>query len=724
MTKIINGPSNNSRRNFLKTSALASGGLLLSFHLPLLSKAGGKRAPAALFAPNAFIRISPDNAVTILCNHSEMGQGAYTALTQLVADEMDADWSKISVEPAPANVMLYACPAFGMQLTGGSSSTYGEYERLRKVGASARYMLVGAAAKYWNVDAASCTTENGFVIHSSGKKLAYGDLVDKTIGIEPPKEADIKLKHPNDFKFIGKSINRIEGLSKVNGMAKFGMDFNMPGMLVAVIERAPVFGSKLKSFDATKAKTVAGVKHVVQIDRGIAVVATGYWAAKKGQEALQVTWDLGPLLDTKEQMEQYLAMGNMPGAIATKEGDVTNLSGATKKIEAVYELPFLNHAQMEPLNCTADVKADTCDMYIGTQAQTFDQMAVAQTLGMKPEQVRIHTQLLGGAFGRRAVMDSHIAVEAAQVSKAVGGPVKVMWSREDDLKGGYYRPASLHKIVGSIDAANKPYSWHHRLVAQSFIIGTPMEKMMVKNGVDGIAVEGIAEMPYQIPNFQVEWHQGKDLVPTLWMRSVGHSYNGYVKECFIDELAFAAGKDPYQFRRSLMNDKNARLRNVLDVVAKKADWGKPLPEGRAKGIAVHASFESFIAHVAEVSILPGGKVKVHKVWVAVDCGPIVNPDKVIAQMEGSVHFALTSLLYGKISFKKGKVEQNNFYDYKILRINEAPPVDVTLIESTEKMGGVGEPGVPGVGPAVANAVFVLTKKRIRKLPFPADVTKA
>ncbi len=724
MTKLINEPTNPSRRKFLKTSALASGGLLLSFHLPLLSKAGGKRTPAALFTPNAFIRINPDNAVTILCNHSEMGQGTYTALTQIVADEMDADWSKITVEAAPANAALYACPAFGMQLTGGSSSTYGEYERLRKVGASARYMLVSAAAKHWNVDAASCQTENGFVIHSSGKKLAYGDLVDKTIGIEPPKEADVKLKDPKNFTLIGKSVNRIEGLSKVNGSAQFGMDFKLPGMLVAVIERAPVFGSKVKSFDATKAKEVIGVKHVVQIDRGVAVVATGYWAAKKGREALKVSWDLGPLLDTNQQMEQYLAMAKTPGAIATKEGDVTNTSGAAKTIEAIYELPFLNHAQMEPLNCTADVKADGCDIYIGTQAQTFEQMAAAQVLGMKPEQVRIHTQLLGGAFGRRAVMDSHITVEAIQVSKAISGPVKVMWSREDDLKGGYYRPVSLHKIVGSIDANNKPYSWHHRVVSQSFMIGTPMEKMMVKNGVDMIAVEGVSEMPYDIPNLQVEWHQGKDLVPTLWMRSVGHSYNGYVKECFIDELAFAAGKDPYEFRRSLMSDKHARLRNVLDVVAKKAEWGKPLPEGHAKGIAVHASFESFIAQVAEVSILPGGKVKIHKVWVAVDCGPIINPDKVVAQMEGSVHFALTSLLYGKISFKEGKVEQNNFYDYKILRINEAPPVDVTLIESTDKMGGVGEPGVPGVGPAVANAVFVLTKKRIRKLPFPEDVTKA
>lgn len=676
--------------------------------------------PDALFSPNAFISINADNAITIVCNHSEMGQGTYTALTQIIADEMDADWDKISVAPAPANAALYSCPAFGMQLTGGSASTYAEYDRLRKVGASARHMLVQAAAKHWNADASTCHTENGYVLHSSGKKMAYGELVDKTIGIDPPKETDVKLKDSKNFKYIGKSVKRIEGLDKVNGAAKFGMDVQLPGMLVAVIQRSIVFGSKVKSFDATKAKAIPGVKHVVQIDRGIAVVATGYWAAKKGREALEITWDNGPLLDTAQQSAQYLAMANTPGLVATKEGDVTKTTGAIKTIEAIYELPYLNHAQMEPLNCTADVKADGCDIYIGTQGQTIDQMVAAHILGMKPEQIRVHTLLLGGAFGRRAILDGHIAAEAVQVSKAIAGPVKVMWSREDDLKGGYYRPVSLHKLVGSIDASNKPLSWHHRVVCQSFIIGTAMEGMMVKNGVDTIAVEGASELPYDIPNLQVEWHQGKDLVPTLWMRSVGHSYNAYVKECFIDELAIAAGKDPYQFRRSLM-DKHVRLRGALDAVAKSSGWGKPLPAGHAKGIAVHASFESFTAQVAEVSILPNGKVKVHKVWVAIDCGPIINPDKVTAQMEGSVIFALTSLVYGNISFKEGKVEQSNFYDYKLVRMNEAPVIEVTLIASTDKMGGVGEPGVPCTGPAIANAVYQLTKKRIRKLPFPADV---
>ena len=718
----MNDTNTFSRRKFIKTGSLVSGGILLSFYLPLSGKAGMRAGSGAtVFTPNAFISISADNSITFLCNHSEMGQGTYTALTQLIADEMDADWSKITVESAPADAALYSCPSFGMQLTGGSGSTNGEYDRLRKVGASARAMLVSAAAKEWNVGEETLHTDNGYVIDPSGKKLSYGELVQRTEGIKPPAETSLKLKDPKDFKFIGKDVRRVEITSKINGAAVFGMDVKLPGMLVAVIQRPVIFGSTVKSFNPDRAKAVQGVKHVVQIDRGIAVVATGYWAAKKGREALEIEWNDGPLLDTKKQREEYLAMANKPGLVATKERDIANTSGAAKTIEAVYELPFLNHAQMEPLNCTADVKADSCDLYIGTQAQTIDQMTAAQMLGMKPNQIRIHTQLLGGAFGRRASPDGHIVAEAIQTSKAIGGgPVKVMWSREDDLKGGYYRPYSLHKLTASLDKSNNPYSWLHRVVCQSFIIGTMMESMMVKNGIDTIAVEGAAELPYDIPNLQVEWHRGINKVPTLWMRSVGHSYNAYVKECFIDELAYAAGKEPYQFRRGLM-DKHVRLRNVLDEAAKISGWGKPLPAGHARGIAVHESFQSFIAQVAEVSVSPAGKLILHKVYVAIDCGPVVNPDNIKAQMEGSVVFALTSLLYGDISFKDGKVEQNNFYDYKILRINETPEVAVSIIKSTDSMGGVGEPGVPPLGPAIANAVFVLTKKRIRKLPFPSDL---
>lgn len=715
-------PQQINRRNFIKTGSLFTGGLLLSFHLPLVAKAGLKNSlpGATTFSPNAFIRIGADNAIGILCNHSEMGQGSYTAMTQLIADEMDADWTKITVTASPVGAE-YNSPVFGMMLTGGSSSGYSEWERLRKVGASARAMLVEAAATTWSVDAATCHTENSFVIHTAtGKKLSYGQLVAKAATITAP--ANITLKKNKDFKFIGKPVKRVDTLEKINGSGIFGMDVHIPGMLTAVIQRPPVFGGKVKSFNADKAKAIAGVKHVVQIDRGIAVVATGYWAAKLGREALEVEWEDGPLLDTKIQRQQYAAMAETPGLVAAKEGDVTNTSGAAKTIEAIYEMPYLTHAPMEPLNCLADVKADSCDLYIGTQAQTIEQMTAAHILGLKPQQVKVHTQLLGGAFGRRAIFDGHISAEAVQTSKAVGAPVKVIWSREDDIRGGYYRPVAYHKMTGSIDAAGLPHSWYHRLVCQSFMIGTAMEAMIVKNGVDTIAVEGASEIPYAIPNFQVEWHRGMDVVPTLWMRSVGHSYNAFAKECFIDEMAYAAGKDPFEYRRSLM-DKHPRLRNVLEVAAAKANWGKPLPAGHARGIAVHESFKSFIAQVAEVSVTAAGKIKIHKVICVIDCGPIINPDTIKAQIEGSVVFGLTSAIYGEITFENGRVQQRNFHNYKMVRINEAPPVEVHIIESSDTMGGVGEPGVPPVAPAIANAVFAITKKRLRKMPFPADVRK-
>lgn len=709
-----------NRRNFIKTGSIFTSGVLLAFHLPSFAKAGlNNTIPKAVtFAPNAFIKIGADNAINILCNHSEMGQGAYTAMTQLIADEMDADWSKITVASSPVGVE-YNSPVFGMMLTGGSSSAYSEWDRLRKVGASARAMLIEAAAQTWSIKPEACHAENSYVIETaSGKKISYGELVARAATLKAPET--VILKNNKDFKFIGKPIKRVDTKEKINGTGIFGMDVHIPGMLTAVVLRPPVFGGKVKSFNADKAKAIAGVKHVVQIERGIAVVATGYWSAKLGREALEVVWENGPLLDTKIQRQQYAAMAEKTGLIATKEGDVTNKTGAAKTLEVVYEMPYLAHAPMEPLNCLADVKADSCDLYIGTQGQTIEQNTAAHILGLKPEQVKVHTQLLGGAFGRRAIFDGHITAEAVQTSKAVGAPVKVIWSREDDIQGGYYRPVAYHKIVGSIDAAGNPYSWHHRVVCQSFIIGSPMEAGMIKDGLDGIAVEGVSELPYDIPNFQVEWHRGMDVVPTLWMRSVGHSSNAFAKECFIDELAFAAGKDPFEYRKGLMG-KHARLRNVLEVAADKAGWGKSLAAGHAQGIAVHESFQSFIAQVAEVSVSESGKIKVHKVTVVIDCGPIINPDTIKAQMEGSVVFGMTSAMYGEISFKEGKVEQRNFHDYKLLRIDEAPEVVVHIIESTESMGGVGEPGVPPVAPAIANAVFVLTQKRIRKMPFPANV---
>jgi isoquinoline 1-oxidoreductase subunit beta len=714
-----------SRRKFIQNSAAAGGGLLLGFYLPASGKTiknAGVPDPAD-FAPNAFIRIGTDNTVTVIVNHTELGQGAYTSLPMLVADELDADWSKVRFESAPVDP-AYNHTVFGLQMTGGSTSTLTEYDRLRKAGATARAMLIAAAAQTWGVDSSTCRTENGKVVHdASGKSLQYGQLVEKASGMPVP--ADVKLKEPKDFKIIGKPTKRLDTPQKINGTGIFGLDVKLPGMLIALVARPPVFGGKVKSFNADKTKAISGVKHVVEIDRGIAVVADGFWPAKLGREALEVEWDEGPLaeLDSKVQRKEYAELAKQQGVSAKKEGDTAAVKArGVKKIEAVYELPYLAHATMEPMNCVADVKSDSCEIWVGTQFQTVDHQQAVKITGLKPEQVRLHTTLAGGGFGRRAVPDAHFVSEAVQVSKAINAPVKVIWTREDDMRGGYYRPAAYHEISAGIDAAGKPLFWQQKIVCQSFIVGSPFEAM-IKGGIDPTAVEGSAELPYQIPNIQVNWVMAPSGVPTLWWRSVGHTHNGFVAETFIDELAKAAGKDPYQYRRSLL-DKHPRHKRVLELAAQKAGWGTPLPAGRARGIAVHESFESFVAYVAEVSLTKKGEVRVHKVTGAIDCGPVVNPDTIKAQVEGGIVFGLTAALYGEISFEKGRVKQRNFHDYRMLRMNEMPAVDVHIVNSTEKMGGVGEPGVPAIAPAVANALFVLTGKRIHRLPIhPEDVKK-
>lgn len=711
-----------NRRQFLKTGAAAGGGLLLSFYLPAFGKAIKTAAidPTAVFIPNAFIRIGADDIITIICNHSEMGQGAYTSVPMMIAEELDADWSKIRFEAAPVDP-AYNHLGFGMQATGGSTTTLSEYDRLRKAGATARAMLVGAAAKAWSVDEAGCTTAKGKVIHTAtGRSLLYSELVSKAVGIKVP--ADVPLKNPKDFKIIGKPTKRLDTQQKIDGTAVFGLDVKVAGLLTALIARPPVFGGKVKSFNDAKAKAIPGVKHVVEIERGIAVVADGFWAAKLGREALEIVWDEGALtnLDSVTQRQQYATLAKEPGVTAKKEGDAASArTKAVKKIDAVYELPYLAHAPMEPLNCVADVKADSCEIWVGTQFQTMEFMNAVQITGLKPEQVKLHTTLLGGGFGRRAVPDCHFVREAVQVSKAIMKPVKVVWTREDDIRGGYYRPAAHHVVSGGIDAAGKPLFWKQQIVCQSFAVGTVMEQMMVKDGVDATAVEGAAELAYSVPNLEVNWNMAPMGVPTLWWRSVGHSGNAFVTESFIDELAHAAGKDPYQYRLGLL-EHHPRHKAVLKMAAEKSGWGKPLPPGRARGIAVHESFGSFVSHVAEVSIPKPGTIKVHRITAVIDCGPVVNPETIRAQLEGGAAFGLTAALYGEISFENGRVKQGNFYDYKILRMNEMPQVDVHIIPSTDTMGGVGEPGVPSVAPAVANALYILTGKRIRKLPIGAS----
>ena len=714
-----------NRRRFIQTGAAVGGGLLLSFYLPTFGK-GIKNAgiPAPVnFIPNAFIRIGTDDIITVIVNHSEMGQGAYTSLPMLVADELEADWTKIRFESAPVDP-AYNHPAFGMQATGGSTSTLVEWDRLRKAGATGKYMLIAAAAQTWNVDPSSCKAEKGFVIHpASGKKLSFGQLVEKAATITAPE--NVTLKAAKDYKFIGKPIKRLDTPEKINGTGIFGLDIKVPGLLTAVIARPPVFGGRVKSFKAEKAKAIPGVKHVIQMDRGIAVVANGFWPAKLGRDALEIVWEDGDLgtLDSKEQTTQYAELAKQAGATAKKEGDVDAAKGkAVKKIDVVYDMPYLAHSPMEPLNCVADVKADSCEIWVGTQFQTADLMAASRITGLNPKQIKLHTTLLGGGFGRRAVLDSHFVVEAVQVSKAILTPVKVVWTREDDIRGGYYRPRAYHKISAGLDAAGKPLFWQHNIVCQSFAVGTPLEGMMVQNGVDGTAVEGASNLPYHIPNMNVAWNMAPNGVPTLWWRSVGSSHTAFAVEGFIDELAKAAGKDPYQYRRMLL-DKHPRYLKVLDKVAEKSGWKNPVTPGRGRGIAIHESFGSIVAHVAEVSITKNKTLKVHKVVCAIDCGQIVNPDIIKAQMEGCVVFGLTAALYGEITFEKGRVKQGNFNNYKMVRMNEMPVVEVHIIESTEKMGGVGEPGVPPVAPAVMNALFTLTGKRVRNLPLRPDDLK-
>lgn len=733
MTQAIMQPNlqlsiqNLSRRRFIKTSALAGGGLILGMYLPGLSaanvlaeplqEAANNGAGAKDFEPNAFVHIARDGAITVLVNHSEMGQGCYTALPMMVAEELDADWSRVRPIAAPVSP-VYNHTMYGAQMTGGSTSVRSEWERVRKAGASARAMFVTAAAAMWGVDPAACRTEKSMVIDTaSNRSISYGELVEAASKLTPPQ--DVPLKDPKDYRIIGKPTHRLDTPSKVNGTAQFGIDVQLPGMLVAVIARPPTFSGKLKRFDATKTKAVPGVRHVIEIPRGIAIVADGYWPAHKGRLALDVEWDDGDLatLNSDTQLEQYQQLSNNPGPVARNEGDAMRaMEAAPKKIAATYQLPYLAHATMEPLNCVADVKTDSCHVYTGTQFQTGDWAAALQETGLKPEQVHLHTTMLGGGFGRRAVIDSHFVREAVQISKAVKVPIKVIWSREDDMAGGYYRPAAFHSIAAALDVDDKPVAWWNRIVCQSFMAGTPFEAVVVRNGIDDTAVEGAYDIVYDIPNIRVEWNQAPGGVPTLWWRSVGHSHTGFVVESFMDELAHKAGKDPLEFRRSLLA-KHPRRLAVLELAASKAGWGKTLPPGHAMGLAVHESFASIVAYVVEASVSDVGEVRVHRVVGAIDCGRTVNPDTIHAQMDSGVTFGLTAALYGAITFENGRVQQRNFHDYKMLRMHEMPVVESHIVESVEALGGVGEPCVPPVAPALCNAIFAATGKRVRSLPL-------
>ncbi|HEX5887764.1 MAG TPA: xanthine dehydrogenase family protein molybdopterin-binding subunit [Pyrinomonadaceae bacterium] len=705
------------RRDFLKIGAAAGGGLLIGMHLPALARAEEASGLAAPFAPNAFVRVGTDDIITVIVNKSEMGQGVYTSLPMLVAEELEADWSKVRFEAAPVDP-AYNHPVFGIQMTGGSTSTPSEWERFRKAGAAARIMLIAAAARQWNVDAQSLKAEKGFVVHvASNRRASFGSLAEAAATIEPPK--DVPLKDPKDFKLIGKSTRRLDTPAKVDGSAQFGIDVKVPGMFTAVVARAPVFGGKVVSFNADQARRVPGVKDVVQVPSGVAVIANGFWPAKLGRDKLEIKWDHGANanLSSTAMRAEFSKLAQTPGLVAKKVGDPAKfLAGAAKTITAEFEVPYLAHATMEPLNCVVDLRADSCEIWTGTQFQTGDAAAAAAIAGLKSTQVKIHTTLLGGGFGRRANPANDFVAEAVHIAKAAKVPVKVVWTREDDMHGGYYRPMWYDRMVGGVDDKGNPVAWTHTIVGQSILAGTPFEQFLVKDGIDGTSVEGAADLLYGIPNVQVDLHTPKIGVPVLWWRSVGHSHNGFAVEAFFDELAHAGGKDPYELRRTLLANQ-PRMKGVLELVAQKANWGSRPPAGRGRGIATHFSFESYVAQVAEVSVSKAGDVRVHRVVCAVDCGRVINPDSVKAQMEGAIVFGLSAALKDAITFEGGRVQQRNFHDYQMLRMEESPEIEVHIVPSTESPTGVGEPGVPPVAPAVANAIFAATGKRVRRLPI-------
>jgi isoquinoline 1-oxidoreductase beta subunit len=706
-----------TRRRFLETSALTGVALIVGVRLePRCADAADQ-----VLAPNAFVRIAQDNTVTIVAKHIELGQGTYTGLATILAEELDADWSQIRVEAAPADAERYGNRlAGGAQMTGGSTAMAESWEQMRRAGATARAMLVEAAARDWGVPASEITVQRGVVLHApSGRRATFGELAGKAATLTPP--AQVTLKDPKDFTLVGKDLRRVDGRAKTDGSAQFTLDLVLPQMLTALIARPPRFGAILKSFDATAARRVKGVTHVVAVPAGVAVAAESFWAARKGREALRVTWDesRAETRGTEELYTAYRVLAGRPGTPARRDGDVAGaFRGAARVVEAVYEFPYLAHAPMEPLDAVVRVGSDGCDLWAGSQAPTIDQQVVARVLGVPPDTVRVHTLLAGGSFGRRATPNGDVAGEAASIAKAVGGtrPVKLVWTREDDIQGGRYRPLYVHRLRAGLDPQGAIVAWEHRIVGQSIGAGTAFESVLVKNGVDQTSVEGAANLPYAVPNVAVELHTTDVGVPVLWWRSVGSTHTAYAVETFLDELAHATARDPVALRRTLLA-KHPRHLAALNLAADRAVWGQPLPAGRARGVAVHESFNSVVAQIAEVSLRPDGLPKVERVVCAVDCGTAINPDVIRAQMEGGLGYGLAAAMWNEITLTHGRVQQRNFDGYRPLRIAEMPAVEVHIVPSGAAPTGVGEPGVPPIAPAVANALFYLTGQRVRRLPF-------
>jgi isoquinoline 1-oxidoreductase beta subunit len=707
-----------TRRSFLEASGATA--LIVKFALPT---AIGAEAAAAAFQPDAHLRISADNRVTVVVGSSEMGQGVLTAIPMLIAEELDADWSKIVFEQAPAD-KAFANPMFGMQATGGSTTVRAHWEPLRKAGAAAREMLVAAAAAKWQVDASTLRTDRGTVLGAAGRRASYGSLVAAAARLPVP--ASPKLKDPRDFKILGKPAKRLDTPAKVNGSARFGLDAHVPGMLVAVMARAPLPGAKATSFDDARARAVRGVRQVIQIPSGVAVLADGYWAAKKGRDALQVQWDLGANAElSSAKMSAMLADGaSNANAVARNDGNVADAAaGAGRTVTAQYEVPYLAHACMEPMNCTAWVKTGEAEIWTGTQGQGPMQGVVSQLAGVPPAKVKINTLMLGGGFGRRFAGD--FVVDATLLSKMSGKPVKLVYSREDDMTAGFYRPASVAKFEAALDPQGKPMALKIGIGCPSIMAATGGFMKIPESGVDGPAVEGIANNPYDITNQRIAYGR-REPGPQVWFwRSVGNTQNIFFMESFIDELAAAAKQDPFEYRRTLLM-KQPRHRRVLELAAEKSGWGGTAPTaGAHRGIAVAESFGSYVAEVAEVSVGADGVPKVHRVVAAVDCGMTVNPAIITRQIESAIVFGLSAALYGRITLKDGRVEQANFHQYPVLRMSECPKIEVHILPSSEQPGGVGEPGTPPIAPAVTNAIFAATGYRVRTLPIdPAVLRKA
>jgi isoquinoline 1-oxidoreductase subunit beta len=713
-----------SRRTFLVTGAAAGGGLLVGFYLPQSNGAKADPSDVDIFGPNAFVRIRPDDSITLVMPQVEMGQGTYTSMSMLIAEELEVDLAQVTLEAAPPNDKLYVNPLLGFQVTGGSTSVRAMWEPLRRAGAVARVMLIAAAADAWSVDPQSCHAAKGEVVHAAtGQKLNYGALADAAAKLPVP--TNVALKDAKDFTLIGTPAKRIDTPDKVNGKAQYGIDVMLPGMKYATVAACPVVGGKLAGVDDSKALAIKGVRQVVRLDNAVAVVGDQMWAAMQGLAALDIDWDEGAnaKVSTADIVRQMDTASQNPGVVARKEGDVAKaLTGAASKIEAVYELPFLAHAAMEPMNCTVHVREDGCDVWVGIQVVSRAQATAAQVTGLPLEKVQVHNHLIGGGFGRRLDVDG--ITQAVAFAKQIDGPVKVVWSRPEDIQHDVYRPYYYDRMTAGLDAQGELTAWSHRVTGSSIL--ARWAPPAFKDGLDSDAVEGAAkEMSYAIPNVLVDYvrYEPPTGLTTGWWRGVGPAHNIFVVESFIDELAAAAKKDPIDYRRALLGNV-PRMRSVLELAAAKAGWGSALPPRTGRGVSVQFAMGSYLSQIAEVEVSKDGEVSVRRVVCAVDCGQIVNPDTIIAQMEGGIIFGVSAALWGEITIKNGRVEQNNFNDYRVLRINEAPRVEVYLVHNAEAPGGIGEPGTIGIAPAIANAVFAVTGKRTRKLPIKDQLRPA